>query len=222
MHFCIYIFILYWTFFFISNRVKNFYLKSSFSIIIGILIISSSFSSFSLNGKSQLLPLLGLPVILFYYKYYIWKEKLEYKISTINILNGLLIISVCFIFNFILRLPIIENEIYFMYDDLANYSKISIDILKNKNESIFYKGFTNRDNFIPYHYLEIWLNSLCSILFSSNNYFFYVYNIQTIFISTTFLLIIGCCKEFNFNIIQKIFALFIPVLTSIPPLFLVS
>lgn len=203
----------------ISNHFKSVYTTTACSLITGLIIISCFFSVFITKGNTQLLLLTILPFILLYYRKGKWKLVFNLKVTKQNICYVLLITSTCFFYNYILRLPVIENEIFFMFDDFANYSKISIDFLKYGNENIYYDSLFTVEKHNPYHYLEIWYNSFFSNIFSANHYLFYVYNLQAIFLTITFFLILGISKELIFSNKQIFFASFIPFLTSIPPFF---
>lgn len=154
---------------FISNHFKSFYLTTAYSIITGLIIISCFFSIFITKGKTQLLLLTILPFILLYYRTEKWKLDFNLKVTKQNIYYVLLITSICFFYNYSLRLSVIENEIFFMFDDFANYSKISIDFLKHGNENIYYDSLFSVEKHNPYHYLEIWYNSFFSNIFSNSN-----------------------------------------------------
>ena len=196
----------------ITPQTKNKYWDFSNSIFLGLISISTTAACLFTKFNTQLFPLLALIILLFRVKS---KNKLSLKRG--NLITISLIFLIAFCYFSIVTLHHNIDSILFFNKDYAFYSKVSYNLIHNKNESnlIFHLGSDSHKSL--YHYIELWFNGSVSNLFNTNYHLTICFITYPLILTTLILYLIGFVKYLQLKHAFGVYIICIPFLTSLPP-----
>jgi len=152
-----------------SGKTNNFFHLFT-SLLLGLVVISTSFAIYKSGGKTIMLLIIPMGTILFFY----YKKQIKqptFKLHEIkqDILYLLLLFTIIQMYQNWFFFDYSNNTIKSIYTDTYWYSTFC-DSQKNWGIENYFRSFSyffrkEEVGLVPYHYPELWLTALFSILF---------------------------------------------------------
>jgi len=183
-------------------KLNNILLSSFISTLTGLLLIVFLFSIVITNGVTVQLLFLIPTLVLIIYSFQHTKGKT--KIFEKKYLKGLKNLFItyllwCIILILITELNYIGDDlISYLYWDIYHYARMS-DIIYLTGEENYLVNLNFNENFeggtTPYHYFEIHLNALCSVIFNISSIWSYVITVPIILLTVASSLLFNIFKD---------------------------
>jgi len=183
-------------------KLNNILLSSFISTLTGLLLIVFLFSIVITNGVTVQLLFLIPTLVLIIYSFQHTKGKTKiFEKKYLKGLKSLFIIYFlwCIIFILITKLNYIGDDlISYLYWDIYHYARMT-DIIYLTGEENYLANLNFNEHFeggtTPYHYFEIYLNTLCSTMVNLSSIWSYVITVPIILLTLASSLIFNMFKD---------------------------